>query len=141
MVHDIMGWVQIDHQKLHRLARECGQYEYSGRPLPGPLASDFVSATRRLTSIGHFMAANTGKLRSIILALEQSSVRNHFLKQEKEEASDLIQTSTGDRVSAILNARVDYLRDTCNTLLLEAKYEKSQLDGLCQAVSLYLPSF
>jgi hypothetical protein len=36
-------------------------------------------------------------------------VWNHFLKQEKEEASDLIQTSTGDQVSAKVKARVDYL--------------------------------
>jgi hypothetical protein len=138
VVPGIVREVQIHYQELETLAVTCGQNRYDGLPLtdlPDPLDSDFVGATRLLTCIGHGNAANIVKTQCILLGLGQASSWLRSIELAKKMDCNTTSDFRSDRDATIFEARIDYLRNTCKVLLLEAEREKCRMQDMSQTVS------
>jgi hypothetical protein len=128
------SWLQYRHQELDQMGRTCGQYEYGGHPLPDPLDIDFVSLTRRLTRRGHGMPSGPLGIKCVISALEQATLWNQTFQSNRSKISIPIETPSMSRDSAILESRMEYLKDTCNVLLWEIECERARIHDLTRAV-------
>jgi hypothetical protein len=135
-VREATDRLESHHHKLDHLAKRSGQYEWSGHPLPDPLESDFVSVTRQLTLTSRSVSSDIWMVRSIISALEQASQWELSLDLQRNSTSSCAQHSDNDLGYPILTTRLEYIRNRCNTLLLEAECLKSSVQDLIQAVSL-----
>jgi hypothetical protein len=134
------------HAQLDELEEAMGQHNHTGRPIGNPLELDFVSTTRSLNAIGHQVAFDMVRLRELLLALEKMSMCIlESLKFDptvggKEQAGD---TQSGDWLqkfegSPMIASRLEFVKDSCTVLLLEAEYEEKRVRALIQVVSIPL---
>jgi hypothetical protein len=138
----VTRWLQNNHLALERIAVNCGQTSYGDTPfsdLPDPLATDFVAATRRLTGMGHGTAHDMVKVNCILLALEQASKWSHSIESRRETTEKSNLQNNSDLDFTVMKAKAEYLKDTCNVLLLEAACAKSRIRDLSQAVRSHCP--
>jgi hypothetical protein len=116
------------------LEEAMGQHNHTGRPIGNPLELDFVSTTRSLDTIGHQVAFDVVRLRELVLALEKmsicilDSIKFDATVDGKEQAGD---TQTGDWLqkfegSPMIASRLEFVKDSCTVLLLEAECEEKK---------------
>jgi hypothetical protein len=131
------------HQRLDELEESMGQHEYTGRPTGSPLDLDFLSTTRSLNWIGNKVGIDVLRLREMLLALQKLSL----WESELNNGSQVTTSSNEERsvgyansfqslkALPVITTRLDFAKDSCTILLLEAEYEEKRVRALIQVVS------
>jgi hypothetical protein len=123
--------------KLNELEATMGQHEYDHLPKGNPLELDFLATTRALNHVGRMVGADVSRLNSILIVLGKildwgkEIIESQIRYRDGENIATTEEVTDGFRIA---NEKIDYLADSCRSLIFRGEYEEKRARALIQVV-------
>jgi hypothetical protein len=135
--------IQCAELRLNELEEMMGQHEYANMRKGRPLEIDFESATTSLNFHTQWLAVQSMRLGSVLLALDQMVFETREIAKHRDGnvgKLDLASFTSESDSLCMMEEFVAYLANTAKNLLLRAEYERKRIGAQIQVVR-YFPQF